>query len=476
MGGLKRPQGGVFKRQRAGDLAFFPGGDRFPPGGGCGHYLVTVQNFFRNGGGDGLVRGVFHRGVHFHLGGGFSDFRGFDEDAPVFDVHGVGFREPHMAVDAAARIPAGGVGGIVHPDGDGVFLAEFQEGRDVHAEGAVPVFPFAGQVSVYIDFWAGHDAVKIQIELVALGVRRYFQRFAVPADAVPREFACFIGKVHAVWPFHTPVMRQVQGTPVFVVETGAGGMVRFAGSGGGLRADDFPLVVFKGDFTDAGPVALVVARDGDAEVARLAGFVFHRVFLGVVLSGSFVFNGRPAFSVTGAFQLEKMVVLFFPQDVDGFHVHGASHVHSDFLPAFAAVGTPAGGLVPVHGIVRRIAGFLTGGSGESHGFSRFRLCAAIRHFSETGKFPVPIQALRFGGVQGRRHEAGDAERSNAEGRACNVGEHICGITTGNLQSCKIFIQQNAVSARIPSAGLHVSGGMTCSRRPVMYGGVFRKYG
>lgn len=142
---------------------------------------------------------------------------------------------------------------------------------------------------------------------------------------------------------------------------------------------------------------------------------------------------------------------------------GASHVHGDFFSAFATGGTPAGGLVPVHGIVRRIAGFFTGGSGESHGFSRFRLRTAIRHFPETGEFPVPIQALRFGCIQRRRHEAGDAERSNAEGRACNIGEHICDITTGNLPSCKIFIQQDTVSARITSAGFHASGGMTCGR-------------
>lgn len=32
------------------------------------------------------------------------------------------------------------------------FWPNFRKGREVHAEGAVPVFPFAGQVSVYIDF------------------------------------------------------------------------------------------------------------------------------------------------------------------------------------------------------------------------------------------------------------------------------------------------------------------------------------
>ena len=381
-----------------------------------------------------------------------------------------------MAVDAAARIPSGGAGGIVHSDGNGILLPEFQEGRNVHAEGAVTVFPFAGQVSVHINFGAGHNAVKVQIELVALGVRRDFQRFAVPANADPGEFSGSVFNFHPEGSFHAPVVRQVQGTPVFVVERGAGGIVRLTGSGGGLRADNFPLVVFKGDFTDAGPVALVVARDGDAEVSRFAGFVFYRVFLGVVLPGSFVFNSCPAFSVTGAFQLEKMVALFFPQDVNGFYIYGASHVHGDFFSAFATGGTPAGGLVPVHGIVRRIAGFFTGGSGESHGFSRFRLRTAIRHFPETGEFPVPIQALRFGCIQRRRHEAGDAERSNAEGRACNIGEHICDITTGNLPSCKIFIQQDTVSARITSAGFHASGGMTCGRRPVMYEGVFQRYG
>ena len=64
------------------------------------------------------------------------------------------------------------LGGIVHSDGNGILLPEFQEGRDVHAEGAVTVFPFAGQVSVHINFGAGHNAVKVQIELVALGVRQ----------------------------------------------------------------------------------------------------------------------------------------------------------------------------------------------------------------------------------------------------------------------------------------------------------------
>ena len=119
------------------------------------------------------------------------------------------------------------------------------------------------------------------------------------------------------------------------------------------------------ELTRKARVHRLCTRAGMLEVSRFAGFVFYRVFLGVVLPGSFVFNSCPAFSVTGAFQLEKMVALFFPQDVNGFYIYGASHVHGDFFSAFATGGTPAGGLVPVHGIVRRIAGFFTGGSGES---------------------------------------------------------------------------------------------------------------
>ncbi len=127
---LQVPELGVGHLQVEGGGADGAGLDAGGAGGAGGHglagdFAIGVERI--NVGLDGGVggRGGFVNDIHLDVdrGGTGGDFRRGDKRAPVGDVHGAGRFEPHIAVDAAAGIPARGVVGVVNPDGDDVVRA-----------------------------------------------------------------------------------------------------------------------------------------------------------------------------------------------------------------------------------------------------------------------------------------------------------------------------------------------------------------
>src|SRR5262249_45585112 len=104
------------------------------------------------------VRAVFDICQHQQWRGITGYRRRPDPDAPVGDVDRVALHEPDVAVDAAAGVPAGGVGRVVEADGEDVLLAGLEVGSEVDAPGGVAVGPAAGVVAVAPDVGVGHGA------------------------------------------------------------------------------------------------------------------------------------------------------------------------------------------------------------------------------------------------------------------------------------------------------------------------------
>lgn len=208
-------------------------------------------------------------------------------------------------------------------------------------------------------------------------------------------------------------MRQVQGPPVLVVEAGAGRGVGLA-SIRGLGTDGFSLGVGKGDFTDTGPVALVVACSGNAEVTALP-LLFSTVsslllFWPEVLS-SMVVQRFPSLELSSLkrwlFCFSHRMLMFFtstgrPMSTVSFSplLPPSAHQRVDLSPSTAL----SAGCRLLHSLPWRIPGLFPVPAG-----------CAVRHFAEAGEFPVPVQALRFGGIQGSAHQGGDAECPSGRG-------------------------------------------------------------
>src|SRR5882724_5945682 len=99
------------------------------------------------------------------------------------DMHRAGFHEPDMAVDASARIPARRGVRVIEADGQDVFRAELEVGRQVHAPRSIAVRPAADVLAVEPDIRVSHGAVNIQIHAAALVGGGHIEMFAIPGDA-----------------------------------------------------------------------------------------------------------------------------------------------------------------------------------------------------------------------------------------------------------------------------------------------------
>ena len=153
------------------------------------------------------------------------DFGNGHEHAPMRDVDGIRFRDPDVAVNARARIPARRVRLVFRAHGDDVVPAEIQKRRDVDAKRVVAVFPFAGELPVHVDLRHHHHAVEIEKKAVALRGGVDLEILAVPADGRPRERARLVRLARQKTAFHAPVVRQVElaPLPVGVARRGRGG-------------------------------------------------------------------------------------------------------------------------------------------------------------------------------------------------------------------------------------------------------------
>ena len=149
-----------------------------------------------------------------------ADFRRRDIEAAVGEMRLRRSDEPHVAVDAAARVPAGiRLLGVVAAHGDHVVFARRRDKRrDVIAERAVAVRPCPDFVAVDIDRAVHKDAVELHGDPVCVRRREVL---AVPADAARQRAAARRRRVvGGEFALDAPVVGQVQLPPGRVVESG----------------------------------------------------------------------------------------------------------------------------------------------------------------------------------------------------------------------------------------------------------------
>ena len=155
---------------------------------------------------------------------------------PMGDVDRARHREPHVAIDAGAGIPARGVGLRLQPDREHVLAIPAQVGRQVQREARVAIRPLANLMPVEPDVSVGHGAVELDGEVVALRLGRQHEVFAVPTRARYRQ-AAGVGVVGAVeGPFDRPIVWQRERAPLRVV------IVRALGARG-FAFEEAPVVV-----------------------------------------------------------------------------------------------------------------------------------------------------------------------------------------------------------------------------------------
>ena len=224
VGRFKAPQAGLFDgglalgggRLARGDLQAVRGrgGDGTAPG----PIGPQLENLILDSHGGGGLRFIIHADGHVDFGGAGLHARGGHINAPVRDVDGSGLDQPDIAIDAAARIPAGGAFRVVKTNGDDVVRAEFERLCQIHAPGSIAVGPAARKMAVDPDGRVSHRAIHVQADAAALVRGGNLKMLAVPADAPPRQLAGFAGILLFERPFDAPIMRQVQQPPLAVVE------------------------------------------------------------------------------------------------------------------------------------------------------------------------------------------------------------------------------------------------------------------
>src|ERR1043166_2142190 len=158
-------------------------------------------------------RVILHGDTQVHGGGIFGDVCRSDVATPLADVDGGGFDEPDVSIDAAARIPARGIGWIVETDGEDVFGAGLDEGSKIEAPRNIAVRPAADELAVQPDAGIGHRAIHVEIQLLSFVGGRNGEVFTVPPNAPPRKLSGFAGIFLLEGAFDAPIVRQVEPTP-----------------------------------------------------------------------------------------------------------------------------------------------------------------------------------------------------------------------------------------------------------------------
>ena len=145
--------------------------------------------------------------------------RGRHVRPPVVHVHGARGVDPHVAVEARARVPARRAGRVVQADRQLIRLARHHVGRQVDAPGGVAVRPAAHDVTVEPDRGVRHGPVDVQEDGSAPGRRGNVEPPAIPAHTragQPAHASERPGRQER--PFDGPVVRQVYPLPGAVVE------------------------------------------------------------------------------------------------------------------------------------------------------------------------------------------------------------------------------------------------------------------
>ena len=120
-----------------------------------------------------------------------------------------GFCEPHVAVDAAAGVPAGAFRLVVQADFYPV-ASSLDEVRELHGPGGVAVGPAAGLSAVHVHSGIGKCAVNFQADVFLKVFFTYFQGFCIPSLAPPGKLAGFSGVFLLERSFYSPVVREVE--------------------------------------------------------------------------------------------------------------------------------------------------------------------------------------------------------------------------------------------------------------------------
>ena len=131
------------------------------------------------------------------------------EGAPMRDGNPFLTRQPDIAVNAAARVPAGGILLVFEGHGQAVD-ALFQERCQIGPERGIAIGPLHHELPVAPDLGARHGPVDIQVERLSQFLRRDGQLLGIGGIPPPRKLAGLAGIGLVELAFHTPVMGQVQ--------------------------------------------------------------------------------------------------------------------------------------------------------------------------------------------------------------------------------------------------------------------------
>ena len=151
------------------------------------------------------------------------DFRRGDADAAIeMEVREARGDQPHMTINSGAGIPAQGrFERIVHPHGQDVGRAVgFQKFGEIITEADEAVGSASEELAVDPDLAVHINPVELDDDLLAGGVRKR-ETFPIPADAVREKAVIAVAlRRRRERAFDAPVVRQVEGAPVGVIELG----------------------------------------------------------------------------------------------------------------------------------------------------------------------------------------------------------------------------------------------------------------
>ena len=175
-------------------------------GFGGGHQGIGQQDLRHNL--DGLRLVCLQADIQRNLG--LIPFQGtFHEGAPMGHGGGSLAGNPHVAVDAAAGIPAGALLLVVQLHH--YLIVPFMEpGIQRHGPGGIAIGPAAGFLPVHQHLAVGHGAVNLQADPPFQVIGRYGERLTILRLSPPGQFARFSGVFLAEGAFHAPVVGQVQ--------------------------------------------------------------------------------------------------------------------------------------------------------------------------------------------------------------------------------------------------------------------------
>ena len=167
---------------------------------------------------------VLQRHIDLHLPGVAATPLGHGVDAPLGHAQGRGGGEPHMAIDAAARIPATvGLVAVINADGQDIVARRIKIGSEVVLEGGVAIGARAEGVAVDINRAVHIDAIEGDEDAVGGRACGQTEVFPIPAYAAGKRAATgATGVANMEVAFDGPVVGQGETAPTTVV-IGRGG-------------------------------------------------------------------------------------------------------------------------------------------------------------------------------------------------------------------------------------------------------------